>query len=98
MRCNSCSLFSPRILLQVLEKARDLFEAAPKVAAVLQEAALKKQEEGKEQEKEQEVQKEVMVPKALAGVSMSLLEKIRAKEKEKKAREMYQVGGCYDEV
>ena len=80
----------------MLEEVRDLFEASPKVVAVVKEEATKKQEEGKEQEeKEQEVQEEVVVPKALAGVSMILLEKIRAKEKEKKAKEMYQVGGCY---
>merc|ERR1719430_1048537 len=63
----------------MLESARNLFEAAPRVSKVLEEVAV----EGKVEEKVAEV------PKALAGVSMSLLERIRAKEKEKKAREIY---------
>jgi len=74
--------------------ARDLFEAAPKVANVLEQVASNVEAEKKETEgivapaaTEEKVK---VVPKVLAGVSMSLIEKIRAKEREKKAREMYQ--------
>ena len=71
----------------MLEAARNLFEAAPKVATVLEEAA-----SNVEVEKKDAVAKIVappteevkVVPKVLAGVSMSLIEKIRAKEREKK--------------
>ena len=71
----------------MLESARNLFEAAPRVSKVLEEVAV----EGKVEEKVEKVEEKKVaeVPKALAGVSMSLLERIRAKEKEKKAREMY---------
>ena len=71
----------------MLEAARDLFEAAPKVATVLEEAASNVEAEKKETDgivapaTEEKVK---VVPKVLAGVSMSLIEKIRAKEREKK--------------
>ena len=71
----------------MLEAARDLFEAAPKVATVLEEAASNVEAEKKETDgivapaTEEKVK---VVPKVLAGVSMSLIDKIRAKEREKK--------------
>lgn len=73
----------------MLEAARNLFEAAPKVATVLEEAASNVEAEKKETDgivapaTEEKVK---VVPKVLAGVSMSLIEKIRAKEREKKVR------------
>jgi len=76
---------------EMLEAARDLFEAAPKVATVLEEAATNIDAEEKKKETDVAPEEKVkVVPKVLAGVSMSLIEKIRAKEREKKAREMYQ--------
>jgi len=87
---------------EVLETARSLFEAAPRVAAVLEEVAARA-EQGKEQKEAKEVAKEAKeakevvpsapVPKSLASVPLSLLERVRAKEREKKAREMYQDKG-----
>ncbi len=60
----------------MLEQARDLFEAAPRITAVLEE-----------------VGQVAAVPKVLASVPMPLLKRIRAKEAEKMAREMYQDKG-----
>jgi chromatin licensing and DNA replication factor 1 len=74
----------------MLEQARDLFEAAPRVSAVLEEVAGKVAEE---QPVVPPVEKPKAVPKALASVPTSLLERIRAKEAEKKAKEMYQDKG-----
>jgi len=81
---------------EVLEKARDLFEANPKVAAAMEKVAQtvsQKDAGGNDKDDTQKVVVEVPiakpVPKALASVPLSLLEKIRAKEAEKKAREMY---------
>jgi len=83
----------------MLEAARDLFEAAPKVATALEQAAINSEGGGTKKEGGGEIKeagndeaevKKTVVPKALTGVSMSLIEKIRAKEREKKAREMYQ--------
>ena len=79
----------------MLEAARDLFEAAPKVADVLEQVASNVEAEKKKKKEETEVvdgivapaateEKVKVVPKVLAGVSMSLIEKIRAKEREKK--------------
>jgi len=74
----------------MLESARNLFEAAPRVSKVLEQVAVEGEETAGEKAQEKvEEEKVAEVPKALAGVSMSLLERIRAKEKEKKAREMY---------
>ena len=83
----SISLFQYQSAKEMLEAARDLFEAAPKVATVLEEAASNVEGEKKETggivapATEEKVK---VVPKVLAGVSMSLIEKIRAKEREKK--------------
>ena len=76
----------------MLEAARDLFEAAPKVANVLETVASNVEAEKKKETGEvNEIlvpaateEKVKVVPKVLAGVSMSLIEKIRAKEREKK--------------
>ena len=76
----------------MLEAARDLFEAAPKVANVLEQVASNVDAEKKKEEETGCVdgivaateEKVKVVPKVLAGVSMSLIEKIRAKEREKK--------------
>ena len=68
----------------MLEAARDLFEAAPKVATVLEEAATNIEAEKKKEADVAPEEKVKVVPKVLAGVSMSLIEKIRAKEREKK--------------
>ena len=78
----------------MLEAARDLFEAAPKVANVLEQVASNVETEKKKKEETEVVdgivapaateEKVKVVPKVLAGVSMSLIEKIRAKEREKK--------------
>ena len=82
----------------MLEAARDLFEAAPKVATALEQAAINSEGGGTKKEgggeikevgnEEAEVKKTV-VPKALTGVSMSLIEKIRAKEREKKVDNLH---------
>ena len=83
------SLFQYQSAKEMLEAARNLFEAAPKVATVLEEAASNVEAEKKETDgivapaTEEKVK---VVPKALAGVPMSLIEKIRAKEREKKVR------------
>ena len=79
----------------MLEAARDLFEAAPKVATALEQAAINSEVGGTKKEgggeiKEAEVKKTV-VPKALTGVSMSLIEKIRAKEREKKVDNLHHI-------
>ena len=76
----------------MLEAARDLFEAAPKVANVLETVASNVEAEKKKETGEvNEIlvpaateEKVKVVPKVLAGVSLSLIEKIRAKEREKK--------------
>merc|ERR1712226_1121702 len=79
---------------EVLEKARDLFEVNPQVSAILEQVAdktLKEKEETKKVVEKVEVKVvPPVVPKALSTVPMSLLEKIRAKEREKKAKDMYQ--------
>ena len=84
----------------MLEAARDLFEAAPKVATALEQAAINSEGGGTKKEgggeikevgnEEAEVKKTV-VPKALTGVSMSLIEKIRAKEREKKVDNLHHI-------
>ena len=73
----------------MLEAARNLFEAAPKVATVLEEAASNLEVEKKDAVAGAKIaapptEEVKVVPKVLAGVSMSLIEKIRAKEREKK--------------
>lgn len=96
------SLFQYQSAKDMLEAARDLFEAAPKVATVLEEVA-----SNVESEKKETVdgivapayeEKGKVVPKVLTGVSMSLIEKIRAKEREKKVQEyetqMSRMGFC----
>ena len=83
------SLFQYQSAKEMLEAARNLFEAAPRVATVLEEASSNVEAEKKETDgivapaTEEKVK---VVPKALAGVPMSLIEKIRAKEREKKVR------------
>ena len=84
----------------MLEAARDLFEAAPKVATALEQAAINSKGGGTKKEgggeikevgnEEAEVKKTV-VPKALTGVSMSLIEKIRAKERDKKVDNLHHI-------
>ena len=77
----------------MLEAARDLFEAAPKVAIALEQAAINSEGGGeiKEAGNEEAEVKKTVVPKALTGVSMSLIEKIRAKEREKKVDNLHHI-------
>ena len=85
-------IFQYQSAKEMLEAARDLFEAAPKVANVLETVASNVEAEKKKETGEvNEIlvpaateEKVKVVPKVLAGVSMSLIEKIRAKEREKK--------------